>query len=117
MASGRGLYRTCPICGKDYKASRPACPYCGKPPFTRRKYYVMSGPRMLVLLGLLFFLSLALYGLFLPAEHYQKYRALFFGIPQTVAVIVGAIGVAGFSVWIGVALARGRSKGGNAKAR
>jgi len=99
MSKGPGLFRTCPLCGHEYKASRPACPNCGKPPFTRRRYIAMSGPRMLVLLGFLFFVSLALYTLLIPPDKYEQYRSLVFGLPRTASLIVGASGA---SVFLGV---------------
>lgn len=103
------LYRSCPYCGNEYKASRPACPECGKPPFTRRRSFAVAGPRMLVIMAFFLFLSMAAYAFFLPAPTYARYQALIFGLPQTAARIVGAAGA--LAILAGSALAlRSKSK-------
>ena len=101
MKDGPGLYRTCKACGNDYKASRPACPNCGKPPFTKRSAYAVTGPRMLVFIAFLFFAVWAAYGFILSPEQYEKYRAILFGMPRIVSRIVGT---AGAVIFLGITL-------------
>ena len=98
MKDAPGLYRTCPACGNDYKASRPACPHCGKPPFTKRDAYAVAGPRMLLLIVFLFFVAWAVYGFLLTPEQYERHRALLFGVPRAVSQIAGTAGAAVFLV-------------------
>ncbi|MHC4777309.1 MAG: hypothetical protein ACYTFG_01900 [Planctomycetota bacterium] len=92
MSEGPGLYRTCKSCGNDYKASRPACPNCGKPPFTKRNAYAVTGPRMMVLIGFFFFAVWAAYGFILSPEQYERYRAILFGMPRVVSQVGGTVG-------------------------
>jgi hypothetical protein len=106
MKDGPGLYRTCRVCGNDFKASRPACPQCGKPPFTKRNAYAVAGPRMLLLLVFLFFVAWAGWGFILTPEQYEEHRALLFGLPRPVSQVVGSAGAAFLLgilmyVWIG----------------
>ncbi|MHC5037682.1 MAG: hypothetical protein ACYTHM_10235 [Planctomycetota bacterium] len=92
MRGGKELVRTCPFCSNEYKASRPACPRCGKPPFSRRTAYATQGPRLLILLAFFFFLVWAAYGFLYPPQAYEKHRALFFGVNQTASRILGSAG-------------------------
>ena len=86
------LSRTCPHCGRDYKASLPACPACGRPPLSRRSVYAATGPRMLLLAAFLFFLVWAVYAFLLGPESYERFRLYFFGLPLTASRIVGTAG-------------------------
>ena len=101
MKDAPGLYRTCRVCGNDYKASRPACPQCGKPPFTKRSAYAVAGPRMMLLNVFLFFVAWAGYGFILPPDLYERHRALLFGLPRPVSQVVGS---AGASFFLGILL-------------
>ncbi|MHC4600300.1 MAG: hypothetical protein ACYS47_14965 [Planctomycetota bacterium] len=108
MKDAPGLYRTCRACGNDYKASRPACPNCGKPPFTKRSAYAVAGPRMLLLIVFFVFVAWAGYGFLLTPEQYERHRALLFGLPQTVSQVAGTAGAAVFLVVLIVVFLKGR---------
>ncbi|GEM_PF-2757861 len=105
------LYRTCPHCGTEYKASRPACPACGKPPVSRQSAFHTAGPTILALVVFLAFFVLLLYGLFLPDEIYETYRLYLFGLPRLAAILVGAAGAVATAV-VSLVLRRGANTTG-----